>query len=104
MLNVSMNNLDDTQLLENKMLLDSHIEFLKNGWKLKENTLNHIVYMNPIYPTDEFKIDIDNRLIKITVPVIGLNYEYSTRFSSYYLATEYLLLHLKNHTNKAEIK
>ena len=108
MLNETIHQMDtvqithDKELLKNKMLFDSHIEFLKNGWELKENTSTSIVYTNIHYPTDEFRIDINNRSIKITVPVIGLNYEYSTHFSSYYLANEYLLLHLNNHMNKTE--
>lgn len=95
--NISIdNNTHDIKMI-NKLFIEVNYEFLNQGWKLDKNTLTEISYVNPIYPTDEFKIQIKNKLIKVTVPVLGANYEYSTSFSSYFQASEFLLLHLNDH-------
>jgi len=73
---------------------------MSHGWKLKENTLNQIVYSHSNYPADEFKVKINKNLIKITIPILGANYEYLTTFNSYYQANEYLQFHLKNYMDK----
>jgi len=46
------------------------------------------------------ELKINKNLIKITIPVLGANYEYSTTFNSYYQANEYLQFHLKNYMDK----
>lgn len=97
---LSMNNKITTEVLKNKIFLDNHVYFVTNGWKLKENTITDIVYVHPNYPTDEFKVNINNKLIKITIPVLSSNYAYSTTFKSYYQASEYLQLHLKHYMDK----
>lgn len=94
---VSVDYKHDSPII-NKMFLDVNLEFINQGWKLHKNTLNEISYINPMYPTDEFKIKLNNKLITVTVPVMLLNYEYSTTFNSYFQASEYLLSHLENHS------
>lgn len=91
---------NDFQSLKNKIFLDNHLYFTNNGWKLKENTKNDIIYNHPNYPTDEFKVNITNKYIKVTIPVLGANYAYSTTFNSYYQASEYLKLHLNYYMDK----
>ncbi len=85
---------------KNKMFTDIHQEFLNNGWHLRENTMTKMLYYNPISPMDEFKIRLENKLIYITIPIISGNYEYTTKFTNYFLANEYILLHLKNYAFK----
>lgn len=86
------------QQIKNKMFHDVNLEFLDYGWELKENTMDTIVYTHPIYPTDEFKIKMNNKHIKVTIPVVSSNIEYSASFTSYYQASEYLLFHLNYHS------
>jgi hypothetical protein len=84
---------------ENKLHpgFDIHNDFLNNGWELNTRDTTNFSYNNKNYPLDEFKVEINNKNIKITVPIVGANCEYTTNFTSYYLANEYLLMHLKNH-------
>ena len=84
-------------LPKNKIFTDIHQNFVENGFVLRENTMTKLIYYNPTSSMDEFKISLDNKLIKVTIPIKPKNYEYTTHFTSYYLATEYISYHLKNY-------
>lgn len=89
------------QLPKNKIFTDIHQCFIENGFKLKENSMTNLIYFNPNAAMDEFKIRLDNKLIYVTIPIKPKNYEYTAKFTSYYLATEYISSHLKNYLDNS---
>lgn len=88
-------------LPKNKIFSDIHQNFLENGFKLRENSMTNLIYFNPNSAMDEFKIRLDNKCIYVTIPIKPKNYEYTTKFTSYYLATEYISNHLKNYLDNS---
>ena len=80
---------------KNEIFTDIHRTFIENGFKLSENSMTDLVYYNPNAAMDEFKISLYNKHIYITIPIKPKNYQYTTRFTNYYSAIEYLLYHLK---------
>lgn len=97
---VSLCDEDINTIPKNKLFHDIHEEFLENGWTLRENTMTKMNYYNPINLMDEFKIKMEDKLIYVTIPIKPGNYEYTTKFTSFFLATEYMSFHLKNYANK----
>jgi len=85
---------------KNKYFTDIHQEFLENGWRMRDNTMTHLLYYNPNNLADEFKVSLENKLIYVTIPITYGNYEYKTKFKSYYLASEYISFHLNNYLDK----
>jgi len=88
-------------LSKNKIFTDIHQNFVESGFKLRENTMTNLIYFNPTAAMDEFKIRLDNKLIYVTIPIKPKNYQYTTNFTSYYLATEYISYHLKNYLDNS---
>jgi hypothetical protein len=80
---------------KNKIFINIHQNFVENGFELRENTMTNLIYFNPTAGMDEFKIRLDNKYIYVTIPIKPKNYEYTTKFTSYYLAFEYISNHLK---------
>ena len=97
---LSFKNEEDKDIPKNKMFLDTHYEFLKNNWMLKENTQTSLIYYRLNNETDEFKIKINNKSVSVTIPIIGGNCEYTTNLISYYMASEYISFHINNYENK----
>jgi len=97
---ISLQDEDINHFPKNKLFIDIHQEFMKNGWRLKGNTMINLLYYNPQNLSDEFKINMSNKTINVTVPITPGNYEYTTKFTSLYLAIEYLSFHLKNYHDK----
>lgn len=100
---VSLYDEDISRTPKNKIFHDIHQEFLENGWRLRETTMTNMLYYNPKNLTDVFKIRFENKLIYVTIPITPGNYEYTTKFTSFFLATEYISYHLKNYRNKLSI-
>lgn len=100
---VSLYDEDINNFPKNKIFMDIHQEFLENGWRLRENTMTNMLYYNPKNLTDEFKIRVENKLIYVTIPITPGNYEYTTKFTGFFLASEYISFHLKNYNNKLTI-
>ena len=100
---VSLYDEDVNNYPKNKMFQELHHEFLENDWMLGENTMTKMIYYNPRNITDEFKIHLENKVIYATIPITPGNYEYTTSFTSFFLATEYISFHLKNYENKFKI-
>lgn len=100
---VSLYDEDINRTPKNIFFQDIHQEFLQNGWRLRETTMTNMLYYNSKIITDEFKIRFENKLIYITIPITYGNYEYTTKFTSFFLAIEYITYHLKNYRNKLSI-
>ena len=97
---VSLYDKDINNFPKNKLFIDIHNDFLKNGWRLRDNTMTKMLYYNPRNLADEFKITMENKLIYVTIPITPGNYEYTTKFTSYFLANEYITFHLNNYLDK----
>ena len=83
-----------------------HYKFKEYNWVLLKNTMDTLVYVKPNHynDCDEFKIELYENKIFITIPVLGRNIGYKTHFNSYFLAHEYVSMHLENYeTNMSDI-
>jgi len=67
-------------------------KFLKKGYTLKKNDFNHIIYKKNDSDYDYIEMKVESAKIYVIVPV-G-NFQYETFFNSYYLACEYLEMHI----------
>ena len=67
-------------------------KILEKGWELKKNSITHIIYkkIDSDYDFIELKVEIDK--IYVVVP-IG-NCQYETFFNCYFLACEFVEMHL----------
>ena len=81
--------------LSNKGFSSVHSEFVMNGWNLKKNQKDLLIYGKDEYPCDEFIIKVTPTNILVTVPITNTNYMYTTTFNNYFNACDYILLHLK---------
>ena len=83
----------------NTSCMHIHYKFKEYNWVLTKNTMDTLVYVksNHYNDCDEFKIELNNNKIFISIPVIGNNISYKTHFNSYFLAHEYVSLHLENY-------
>lgn len=66
------NNLEDIKLL-----------FQNIGFVSVKNELDNVIYVKPGFELDEFEIKMTGKHIKVKVPVVNSDYEYSTMFESY---------------------
>ena len=76
-----------------------HKKFISSGWILKENKNNMMIYVDPINENDMFCIDIKLDSIDVTIPIANSNIQYKTSLNDYFLANEYLEMHLDNFMN-----
>lgn len=83
----------------NTSCMHIHYKFKEYNWELIKNTNDELVYVKPNYynDCDEFKVEFISNKIFITIPVLGKNISYKTHFNSYFLAYEYISLHLENY-------
>lgn len=83
----------------NTSCMHIHYKFKEYNWELITNTKNKLVYVKPHHynDCDEFKLEFLNNKIFVTIPVLGENISYKTHFDSYFLAYEYISLHLENY-------
>jgi hypothetical protein len=80
----------DTADIQNKgfILLDSL--FKQNGWHIVKNEMNHISYSKLGQETDIFSIKIEKKYINVSIPIKNSNYQFTTTFTDYFQASEYL--------------
>jgi len=64
--------------------------FKENGWHLSKNEMNWICYTKFGYETDVFDIRIDDKTIQVGIPLKNSKYSYISKFTSYFLASEYI--------------
>ena len=89
-----METLATNEELINKGFSMVHEEFIKQGWFLKKNEINSIIYKKDEYPSDDFTIKVSSNNILVSVPLSNSNYFYKASFNNYFEACEYLSLHL----------
>jgi len=71
-------------------------EFTERQWTLQKNELDHIIFKSPNSDYDYFEIKIDKTTIYVTVPLKNSRINYTTQFKSYYQASEFAEMHLKD--------
>lgn len=64
--------------------------FKENGWQLSKNEMNWICYTKFGCETDVFEIRIDDKTIQVGIPLKNSKYSYILKFTSYFLASEYI--------------
>ena len=67
-------------------------EKLEKGWELIKNFNTHIIYKKIGSDYDFIELKVETNKIYVTVP-IG-NYQYETYFMNYFLACEFIELHI----------
>jgi hypothetical protein len=87
----------------NDSCMHIHYKFKEYNWEIIKNTNDQLVYVKPNYynDCDEFKLEFISNKIFITIPVLGKNISYKTHFNSYFMAYEYVSLHLENYEQNA---
>jgi len=89
MLSVNTDSILNTEI-KNKgfALLDKM--FKDNGWHMCKNEMNWICYTKFGNETDLFDIKIDQRSVKVSVPMKNSPFQFVTSFKDYYHASEYV--------------
>jgi len=84
---------ENTTIININNELNSLTELFKhNGWnKIKNNDkfADHITYSKEGNETEFFKIEIDNNIIYVSVPLKNSSFQYKTKFVDYYSAIKY---------------
>lgn len=65
--------------------------FVSAGWKLVENTMSQLVFVNPKNMYDEFKMSVEESKVVVVIPMPNSPVAYSTKFNNYFEASEYIL-------------
>jgi len=76
--------------IQNKGFIFLDVLFKKNGWHIVKNEMNHISYTKLGQETDVFTIKIEDKYIKVSVPIRDSKYQFTTSFTDYFQASEYL--------------
>ena len=79
-----------TTEIKNKGFALLDILFKNHGWQLSKNEMNFISYTKTGKETDAFYIEIGQKCIYVTVPLKNSTYSYTTSFTEYFLANEYI--------------
>lgn len=87
--NMLFEKVDNTDI-QNKGFIFLNDLFKKNGWHIVKNEMDNISYTKLGQETDVFTIKIENKSIKVTVPIKNSNYQFTTSFTDYFQASEYL--------------
>ena len=58
------------------------------------NDFNHIIYEKEGHKLEQFTIDVFGNYIQVNVPIGNTNYAYSVKFTDYFKAQEFMLMHL----------
>ena len=88
--NMSTQLIHDTTTIKNKGFLILDTMFKEHGWKLIRNEMNMICYTKIGHETDLFDIKIDQKTIYVTIPIKNGPFQYTSSFTDYFLASEYI--------------
>lgn len=78
----------------NKGFFDVHDNFIKCGWKIRNNTETLLSYVKTIHVLDEFILSVDKDKIYAIIPIPNSSYSYKTYFKNYFEASEYIISRL----------
>lgn len=77
-------------VIQNKRFSILHDTLTQNGWKLVVNEMYWINYTKEGDETSYFDIKVTQNKIMVSVPIKNSIYQYTTSFTSYYEASEFL--------------
>ena len=77
-------------VIQNKRFSILHDTLTQNGWKLVVNEMYWINYTKEGDETSYFDIQVTQNKIMVSVPIKNSIYQYTTSFTSYYEASEFL--------------
>jgi hemolysin activation/secretion protein len=90
---VVANMLSENTIININNELNSLTELFKhNGWnKIKNNDKlsDHITYSKEGNETEFFKIELNNNIVYVSVPLKNSTFQYKTKFADYYSAIKY---------------
>lgn len=81
-----------------------HDEFMRKGWTLSKNSMQHLVYTSAANQYDEFIIKVEEKAIIVTVPLPNSNIQYRTSLPNYFEACEYITMHLDDFMTQAGVE
>jgi len=64
--------------------------FKEHGWYMSKNEINYISYAKQGLETDFFDIVIEQKSIRVSVPIKNSSFQYITKFDDYFSASEYV--------------
>ena len=64
--------------------------FKEHGWYMSKNEINYISYAKQGLETDFFDIVIEQKSIRVSVPIKNSPFQYITKFDDYFSASEYV--------------
>ena len=62
--------------------------FKEHGWYMSKNEINYISYAKQGLETDFFDIVIEQKSIRVSVPIKNSPFQYITKFDDYFSASE----------------
>ena len=101
--NMLFEKVDSTDI-QNKGFLLLDTTFKQNGWHIVKNEMNHISYSKFGQETDVFSIQIEKKYINVSIPIKNSNYQFTTSFTDYFQASEYLENRFLDFINKIKIR
>ena len=64
--------------------------FKEHGWYMSKNEINYISYTKQGLETDFFDIVIEQKSVRVSVPIKNSPFQYITKFDDYFSASEYV--------------
>lgn len=89
---------------KNKGFGDVHAELTNKGWTLVSDTVNELVFSNPLRPYDEYKVVADQESISVVVPMSGGDFSFRTSFNNYFAASEFMISRLQEYCDRQDVQ
>ena len=93
--NCDVKNVSSQQIMNKGFSCLKELFNKKIGWELIVNEINHIIFLKK-EEDFQFEMKIDADTIHVSMPMKNSVYNYETRFNSYFMASEYIEMHLLN--------
>lgn len=74
------------------------------GWKRRESSQTEYTFSKDTAKDDEVRIRINEKNITVAVPIRGANFLYASKFDSYYKASEFIEMHIKDYEGMERIR
>jgi hypothetical protein len=83
--------------IKNKAFSTLESLFYEYNWQLVQNEPNQITFKKENNDYDYFEINIDKNKIQVTIPLKKSSYKYTTYFTDYFSASEYIEMHINDY-------
>jgi hypothetical protein len=85
-----LSNLTESTEIKNKGFAILDKMFTEHGWHLINNEMDRICYTKTGHETDLFDIKINQKSIRVSIPIQNSHYQFITSFKDYFTASEYV--------------